>query len=159
MRSLPDPGFAGDDGSVDLLHIDDVGAENVRPVMGAMRTADFNFIYVFRRKDGGVLDAADKKAASDNIPPEINRRKVIQGIGATGFALAMPSIVRAQELRKIRMGFGIKSVNPIIINILISEQLGYTKEEGLAFTPVVLAYEGWSYWVFRKRIAVHHIPA
>lgn len=43
-----------------------------------MRTADFNFIYVFRRKDGAVLDPADKKAASDNIPPEINRRKVIE---------------------------------------------------------------------------------
>ena len=57
----------------------------------------------------------------------INRRKVVQGIGATGAALAMPSLVRAQELRKIRMGFGIKSVNPIVINILISEQLGYTK--------------------------------
>ncbi|GAB3251304.1 cytochrome d ubiquinol oxidase subunit II [Nocardioides dilutus] len=26
------------------------------------------------------------------------------------------------------------------------------------FTPVVLAYQAWSYWVFRKRIAVHHIP-
>ena len=44
----------------------------------------------------------------------IHRRKVIQGIGATGLALAMPSIVPAQELRKIRMGFGIKSVNPIV---------------------------------------------
>ena len=47
-------------------------------------------------------------------------------------------VVRAQELRKIRMGFGIKSVNPIVINILISEQLGYTKEEGLQFTPAAL---------------------
>ena len=28
----------------------------------------------------------------------------------------------------------------------------------LIFTPVVLAYQGWTYWVFRKRIAVHHIP-
>ena len=26
------------------------------------------------------------------------------------------------------------------------------------FTPVVLLYQGWTYWVFRKRIAVHHIP-
>jgi cytochrome d ubiquinol oxidase subunit II len=26
------------------------------------------------------------------------------------------------------------------------------------FTPVVLVYEAWSYWVFRQRIAVHHIP-
>ena len=27
------------------------------------------------------------------------------------------------------------------------------------FTPVVLAYQAWTYWVFRKRIAVEHIPA
>jgi cytochrome d ubiquinol oxidase subunit II len=27
------------------------------------------------------------------------------------------------------------------------------------FTPVVLAYQAWTYWVFRQRIAVHHIPA
>lgn len=43
-----------------------------------MRTADFNFIYIFRRKDGAPLDAADKKTAADNIPPEVNRRKVIE---------------------------------------------------------------------------------
>jgi len=29
----------------------------------------------------------------------------------------------------------------------------------VVFTPVVLLYQGWTYWVFRKRIAVHHIPA
>ena len=29
----------------------------------------------------------------------------------------------------------------------------------LVFTPIVLLYQGWTYWVFRKRIAVHHIPA
>ncbi|QBR93881.1 cytochrome d ubiquinol oxidase subunit II [Nocardioides euryhalodurans] len=28
----------------------------------------------------------------------------------------------------------------------------------VVFTPLVLAYQGWTYWVFRKRIAVHHIP-
>ena len=27
------------------------------------------------------------------------------------------------------------------------------------FTPVVVGYQAWTYWVFRKRIAVHHIPA
>ena len=26
------------------------------------------------------------------------------------------------------------------------------------FTPVVLAYQSWTYWVFRKRISTHHIP-
>ncbi|MDT0201773.1 cytochrome d ubiquinol oxidase subunit II [Nocardioides sp. AE5] len=28
----------------------------------------------------------------------------------------------------------------------------------LAFTPIVLLYQSWSYWVFRKRIGTHHIP-
>ncbi|HET7476758.1 MAG TPA: cytochrome d ubiquinol oxidase subunit II [Dermatophilaceae bacterium] len=27
------------------------------------------------------------------------------------------------------------------------------------FTPVVLAYQGWTYWTFRKRIGTQHIPA
>ncbi|KQZ70486.1 cytochrome d ubiquinol oxidase subunit II [Nocardioides sp. Root151] len=26
------------------------------------------------------------------------------------------------------------------------------------FTPLVIGYQAWSYWVFRKRIAVYHIP-
>ena len=28
----------------------------------------------------------------------------------------------------------------------------------VVFLPVVLLYQGWTYWVFRQRIAVHHIP-
>lgn len=28
----------------------------------------------------------------------------------------------------------------------------------LLATPVVLGYQGWTYWVFRKRISVEHIP-
>ena len=27
------------------------------------------------------------------------------------------------------------------------------------FTPIVLIYQGWTYWVFRKRIGTKHIPA
>lgn len=29
----------------------------------------------------------------------------------------------------------------------------------VAMTPIVLAYQGWSYWVFRQRIGRRHIPA
>jgi cytochrome d ubiquinol oxidase subunit II len=29
----------------------------------------------------------------------------------------------------------------------------------VAFTPLVLLYQGWSYWVFRRRIGTQHIPA
>jgi NitT/TauT family transport system substrate-binding protein len=64
-----------------------------------------------------------------------NRRDVVKGLGAVAVAgMASPSVLRAQELTKISMGFGIKSINPIIINILIGEGLGYYKEEGLQFT-------------------------
>lgn len=27
-----------------------------------------------------------------------------------------------------------------------------------AFTPLVIGYQAWSYWVFRRRIGTHHIP-
>lgn len=40
----------------------------------AMRTADFIFIYVIKRKDGGPLDVEEKKFASAVIPGEMNRR-------------------------------------------------------------------------------------
>ena len=29
----------------------------------------------------------------------------------------------------------------------------------VVFTPIVLCYQGWTYWVFRKRIGTQHIPA
>ena len=28
----------------------------------------------------------------------------------------------------------------------------------LVFTPLVLLYQAWTYWVFRRRISTHHIP-
>jgi len=65
----------------------------------------------------------------------ISRRKILKGAGAMTAALAAPSLVRAQELRKVRMGFGIKSVNPIVINVLIGEGLGYNREEGFTLIP------------------------
>ena len=45
----------------------------------AMRTADFNFIYVFRRRDGAPLDAEDKSYFSRTSPAEMNRRRISDG--------------------------------------------------------------------------------
>jgi cytochrome d ubiquinol oxidase subunit II len=28
----------------------------------------------------------------------------------------------------------------------------------LVFTPLVILYQGWTYWVFRRRIGVARIP-
>jgi len=47
--------------------------------VAAMRTADFNFIYVFRRKDGGVLNSDDRSFMNANTPYEINRKKLVDG--------------------------------------------------------------------------------
>jgi hypothetical protein len=56
---------------------------NAAPALGtfeqdlnAMRTADFRFIYVFRRKDGAPLNTDDKGYLSGTIPSEINRRRL-----------------------------------------------------------------------------------
>ena len=38
-----------------------------------MRNADFDFVYVFRRKDGGTLDGEDKKFLRANSPAATNR--------------------------------------------------------------------------------------
>jgi hypothetical protein len=38
-----------------------------------MQTANFDYIYVFRRKDGGIFDKDDRKYLRENTPPETNR--------------------------------------------------------------------------------------
>lgn len=43
--------------------------------LNAMRTADFKFILVFRRKDGQRLDANDKELVSKTAP-QANRRRL-----------------------------------------------------------------------------------
>ena len=42
----------------------------------AMRTADFKFIVVFRRKDGGKFDQEDKEAIARITGSQVNRRKI-----------------------------------------------------------------------------------
>jgi len=37
--------------------------------------------------------------------------------------------------------------------------LGIMTWVAVLFTPVVLAYQGWTYYVFRRRIGVHHVRA
>lgn len=52
------------------------GTENLSDVerdLKTMRTAEFEFIYLFRRKDGGKLDGEDKKYLKMNSPRNTNR--------------------------------------------------------------------------------------
>ncbi len=70
--------------------------------LNAMRTADFKFVIVFRRKDAAVLDADDKRYLSDTIPTEINRRRLSDGgravIIGSNFRMA-PEIMNALRER------------------------------------------------------------
>ena len=71
----------------------------------------------------------------------LTRRTLLKGTtAAAAFAAGAPAISPAfsQGLRKIRMGFGIKSISPIVINVLIGEGLGYYREEGLTFQAMPL---------------------
>jgi len=45
----------------------------------SMRTADFRFIVVFRRKDDERMDAGDKDWISRNVGAQANRRKLSDG--------------------------------------------------------------------------------
>jgi len=52
------------------------GLSNFETDLQSMRNADFNFIHVFRRKDGKVMDADDKRFVAGITPVETNRRQL-----------------------------------------------------------------------------------
>lgn len=51
----------------------EVKATTFKEDLREMRDANFDFILVFRRKDGGVFDKEDRKFLRENTPPEVNR--------------------------------------------------------------------------------------
>lgn len=67
----------------------------------SMRTADFIYVYVFRRKDGGVLDADDRGFLNEQKPPEINRVKLSDEgravIFGSNFPLPEPQMTTLRE--------------------------------------------------------------
>jgi hypothetical protein len=53
-----------------------VAPARIEDDISAMKTADFNFIYIFRRKDGAAMGSDDRSYLSSTIPSEVNRRKI-----------------------------------------------------------------------------------
>ena len=51
-------------------------AGNLESDLQSMRNADFNFIHLFRRKDGKAMAADDKRFVSGITPVETNRRQL-----------------------------------------------------------------------------------
>jgi NitT/TauT family transport system substrate-binding protein len=69
----------------------------------------------------------------------ITRREFAYIGGTLTAALALPSTrVRAEELKTVRFGVGLKALNAIVINCMIGEQLGFNKAEGFMLKPMAL---------------------
>lgn len=69
----------------------------------------------------------------------MTRRQWLEASAA--FTMAMAAgwrIGRAQGLRTVRFGTGIKAISPLVINTLIGEGLGYNKGEGFRLDPMPL---------------------
>lgn len=80
-----------------------------------MRTANFDFIYVYRRKDGGVFDGADKQFIKENSPYETNRRILTDGdkaVIAGSNTKFMPEQIKILEQRFNVEDFSKPSVAP-----------------------------------------------
>jgi hypothetical protein len=75
----------------------------------AMRTVDFYYIYVFRRKDGETFDPDDKKYLTTFVPSEINRRQISDGGRAliTGSNFLFPS----EALDRLRERFAFEDLS------------------------------------------------
>ena len=74
------------------------------------------------------------------------------GLGVAGLFLALFPDVMPTTLAD---GVGLTTTNAAAT----AYTLKIMTVVAVIFTPVVLAYEAWTYWVFRQRIAVHHMPS
>ncbi|WP_409484396.1 cytochrome d ubiquinol oxidase subunit II [Arsenicicoccus dermatophilus] len=85
-----------------------------------------------------------------------------EGIGFTGSALAIALVVLAlfTALFPDVMPSSLDPAWSLTHENAASTPLTLKIMTGAAvvFTPIVLAYTAWTYWIFRKRIGVHHIP-
>jgi NitT/TauT family transport system substrate-binding protein len=67
------------------------------------------------------------------------RRQVMQASAAFAAALATGAPrAYAQNLKTVRIGIGLKSINAAVINLLIGEALGYAREEGITLQGMAL---------------------
>ncbi|HSI89436.1 MAG TPA: hypothetical protein VK918_10290 [Pyrinomonadaceae bacterium] len=76
----------------------------------SMRTAEFQSIYVFRRKDGAPLDGEDRSFINEMKTPEVNRVRVSDEGKAVIFGMnfAMPE----ENLRKLGERFAFEDFSP-----------------------------------------------
>ena len=67
------------------------------------------------------------------------------------FALLYPNVLPASNNDAFSLTIHNASSSPYTLKVMTVV--------ALLFTPVVLAYQAWTYWVFRKRLGLGDIPA
>jgi NitT/TauT family transport system substrate-binding protein len=69
----------------------------------------------------------------------VTRREFLYTSSTLATALALPSsFARAEDLKTVRFGVGLKALSAIVINCMIGEQLGFNKAEGFSLKPMAL---------------------
>jgi len=83
----------------------------------SMRTADFKFILVFRRKDDQPMDAADKDWISRNVGAQANRRRLSDGGKAIIIGSNFPFPPLPKESSRFKMdNFSKSDSGPVFVN-------------------------------------------
>ena len=84
----------------------------------AMRTADFKFILVFRRKDDQPMDATDKDWVSRNVGAQANRRRLSDGGKAIiiGSNFPFPPLPKESGSRFKMDNFSKTDSGPVFVN-------------------------------------------
>jgi len=75
-----------------------------------MKTAGFEYIFVFRRKDGGTFDGADRKYLRLNAPAETNR--FVSTDDDKAFIAGSKYLFPPPSLDALRMRFNIEDYSP-----------------------------------------------
>lgn len=69
----------------------------------------------------------------------ITRRHFLQASGALAVSAALSARrAHAAGMQAVKLGVGLKAMSPIVINLVIGEELGYNKEEGFTLTTLAL---------------------
>ena len=76
-----------------------------------MKTANFEYIFVFRRKDGGAFDGEDKKYLRANAPIETNR--FVSTDNGKAFIAGSKFKFPPQNLEILRMRFNIEDYSAV----------------------------------------------
>lgn len=77
--------------------------------LDSMRTADFRFVYVLRRKDGGVIDAEDKSVIKLQTV-DMNRR--VASDNDKAFIISSNAMLPPKNMRALLEHFSVENYSP-----------------------------------------------